>query len=848
MTILSDTTAGEHGSLLSDEAGTAPGDRRFRPDIQGLRAIAVLLVVFYHAGLTWLSGGYVGVDVFFVISGFVITGLLLRERGTSGRTSLVAFYGRRSRRIIPAATLVIVVTVVMTYARAGVVFGAQTATDARWAAVFLANFHFASIGTNYLTARLPPSPLQNFWSLAVEEQFYLVYPTLFLLIASIRTRLSVQGRLFVGLVIIIAASFALSVFQTASSPTVAYFSPFTRAWELAIGALVAVSTKWLLTLPKPVCAVLTWVGLAGIAFGALVFNGDTAYPGSLVAIPVVGAALVIAGGTRTPPWAAESLLKRGPFQWFGKLSYSIYLWHWPLLIIAADVAGTTSLPFRRNIIWLVIALIASLASFYLVENPVRHARLSRYGRWTPIGLGAVLIALSLIVATVEIDAHAAPPPSSSSSYGSTADIPRVAGSTAEVEQLVSSSANIKKLPADLTPALTDVSRDWGGPAGSCWVAMGQSSIPACMFGDLKSTHTMVVYGDSHAAMWFDTLDFIATQMHWRLAFLGKGYCPAGSLPYENPPGLGPPGSEYSVCDQWHRFALNRINQLHPNLVIITQELRSKPDGVAYSEAQWRHGLVKTISLIHVPKDRIVVLGNVPLLPTSGPQCLSRHPDSVQVCSGHIPPWQTSVNKAEQMAATEEGAHYVNVTPWFCSSTCTAVVGNYEVYWDEWHITAAYALYLGGVLAKSLPLPHPSGSFLLPRPTTSVLVPSSGATVSGSHVLDASAGPNVASVRFEVTGGTLRDHVISGSELTIAGWIGDWNTKSVPDGVYTLQSVATNFENISATSAGIRITVDNPRSTTAGFNPSNRAARSGAVPDGEATAVAQAAAAEGLPAP
>ena len=408
MTITSEATGEEQQSPSSDEAGTAPGDRRFRPDIQGLRAVAVLLVVFYHAGLRGLSGGYVGVDVFFVISGFVITGLLLRERGASGSTSLIGFYGRRSRRIIPAATLVIVVTVVMTYARVGVVFGAQTATDARWTAVFLANFHFASIGTNYLTAQLPPSPLQNFWSLAVEEQFYLVYPTLFLFIAAIRTRWSLEARLVVGLATIVAASFALSVFQTASSPTVAYFSPFTRAWELAVGALVAVSTKWLLTVPKAVGAALTWLGLAGIAYGAIVFNSRTAYPGSLVAIPVIGAALVIAGGTRTPRWAAESLLKRSPFQWFGKLSYSIYLWHWPLLIIAADAAGTTSLPFKRNVIWLVVALIASVLSFYLVENPMRHARFLRYGRWTPIGLGVVLIAISLIVATVEIDAHAAP--------------------------------------------------------------------------------------------------------------------------------------------------------------------------------------------------------------------------------------------------------------------------------------------------------------------------------------------------------------------------------------------------------------------------------------------------------
>ena len=453
-----------------------------------------------------------------------------------------------------------------------------------------------------------------------------MYPTVFLLIASVRSRWSVHSKLFVGLVVIIAGSFALSVFQTASSPTVAYFSPLTRAWELAIGALVAVSTKWLLTLPKTVCAILTWVGLAGIAFGAVVFNGNTAYPGSLVAIPVVGAALVIAGGTRTPPWAAESVLKGGPFQWFGKLSYSIYLWHWPLLIIAADVAGA-SLPFRRNIIWLVVALAASVASFYWSRTRCAMPAFA-LRRWTPIGFGAVLIAVSLIVATVEIDVHAAPPASSSSSHETTGAVSRVASSTAEVERLVRASANIEKLPADLTPALTDVRSDWGGRSPPCWPAVGQSSIPACMFGDLNSKHTMVVYGDSHAGMWFDTLQLIATAIHWRLAYLGKGYCPANFLAYGNPPGFERPGGEYSVCNQWHGFAITGSTGCSP-------PRDHHPGGPP--QARW--------------------------------QPLQQRP---------------MANKAEESAASETGTHYVSVTPWFCSSTCVAVIGNFEVYWDDFH--------------------------------------------------------------------------------------------------------------------------------------------------------------------
>ena len=260
------------------EAGTAPGDRRFRPDIQGLRALAVLLVVLYHAGLHGLSGGYVGVDVFFVISGFVITGLLLRERAKSHRTSLLSFYGRRSRRIIPAATLAITVTVIAVYAVLGAAYGYPTAIDARWTAVFLANFHFAQAGTGYLAAQQPPSPLLNFWSLAVEEQFYLVYPLLFMVLASVRTRWSQQAKLVAGLGVVIVVSFGLSVAQTATNPTVAYYSPLTRAWELALGALLAVGTNWLLKIPRPIGAAITWLGLAAIVFAAVDFNATTAVP------------------------------------------------------------------------------------------------------------------------------------------------------------------------------------------------------------------------------------------------------------------------------------------------------------------------------------------------------------------------------------------------------------------------------------------------------------------------------------------------------------------------------------------------------------------------------------------
>jgi peptidoglycan/LPS O-acetylase OafA/YrhL len=641
--------------------------------------------------------------VFFVISGFVITGVLLRERNRRSGTSLLSFYGRRSRRIIPAATVVIVVTVITTYIALGVVYGNQTAIDARWTAVFLANFHFASVGTNYLTAQQPPSPLLNFWSLAVEEQFYLVYPTLFLLIAAIRSRWTLQAKLTVGLISVIAASFTFSVLQTASDPTVAYFSPFTRAWELALGALVAVGTQWLLKIPRPIAAAMTWGGLAAIAFGAIHFNSHTAYPGSLVAIPVIGACLVIAGGTNNSRWTAEALLGLAPARWFGKLSYSIYLWHWPILIIAADAAGKSSLPFHQNVVWLLVALGAAVTSFYLVESPIRHASFGRSVRWAPIGLGVLMIAVSLGVSTFQLHANNGQISASPSSHPAQPDNPVPATSDAAVKRLVEMSTHITSIPTDLTPPLSKVRADWGGPQGPCWPATAQTSIPACMFGDPHGTHTMVLYGDSHAGMWFDVMNLIATLSHWKLAYLGKGWCPANMLPYANPPGNGNPHGEYAQCDQWHQFALQRIRQLHPDLVVVTQEVSNPPEGGAYSASQWYHGMVKTLRQIPVPASRIVVLGNIPSLKVSPPLCLSRHSTNVQVCSSPLPSYQVGYNAAERGAATQVGARYVDITPWFCSATCTAVIGRYEVYFDDYHLTLAYTIYLARVLSEAMTL-------------------------------------------------------------------------------------------------------------------------------------------------
>lgn len=673
------------------EAGTAPDDRRFRPDVEGLRAIAILLVVLFHAGVPGLSGGFVGVDVFFVISGFVITGVLLRERQSTGGTSIIGFYGRRVRRILPAATLCILVTVVSAYMVVSRAAGTATANDGRWAAVFLVNFHFASVGTNYFSSQLPPSPLQNFWSLSVEEQFYVVFPTLIMVVAAFRRFGSLRLRLAVMLVAVIVASYAWSIIQTAQNPTAAYFSPFTRAWELALGALIAVGTSYLKRVPSPVAAAMTWIGLGAIIGAAFLFDAGTPYPGSLVAIPVVGAAMVIAGGVVIPRLGTERLIGLPPFGWLGKVSYSLYLWHWPILILAAEQAGKTTLSVGINLILVGVALAVSVFSYVVVENPIRRARLPSLGS---VGLGIGLIALTLALLTFAIHLE------TSASYPTFRIVP---ADQQAVLGNVAASSHVNVVPAVLRPPVDQAANDRGNYAYTGCIPTNDGFFasvdePSCIIGDPQGSREMVVYGDSHALMWLPAFDSVAKSVHMKLVILSKPGCPVDMLKFRTPAGVGlPAGSPYTVCTQWHQWALHWISRTKPSLLVITQ----MPVVPGFSTRQWETGLTRLLRDVDAPHRRTVVLGNIPILPDDGPTCLALHPDNVQFCSGPLVTEYSPFGEAERAAARANHDLYVNPTAWFCSTACSPVIGRYEVYSDDSHITAAYAQYLSKVLGDAV---------------------------------------------------------------------------------------------------------------------------------------------------
>jgi peptidoglycan/LPS O-acetylase OafA/YrhL len=397
-------TALAQADKVDSTAGKPAEGRGFRPDIQGLRAVAVTMVVIYHLYPAALPGGFAGVDVFFVISGYLITGHLWRGYARTGKVGLADFWGRRARRLVPAAVLVLTVTWIVSRIVEPATQLANTAQQILASALYVQNWQLSADAVDYLKSNDAATPVQHFWSLSVEEQFYVLYPTLFIVTALAWSRVNLRLKLTIVLTVSIVASFIWSIVQTSSNGTAAYFSPFTRAWELALGGLVAVASLQLAKLPRAAAMAMTWIGLGGILLAGFAYSATTTYPGSAVALPVISTALVVAGGTAAPRLGAEWILRLPPFRWLGKLSYSLYLWHWPILIIAAQYAGHP-LSVKDNLGWVLLALAFSIVSYFVVENPLRHWKyLSRSGIRS-LCLGALFIGASLGLMAFETGTH-----------------------------------------------------------------------------------------------------------------------------------------------------------------------------------------------------------------------------------------------------------------------------------------------------------------------------------------------------------------------------------------------------------------------------------------------------------
>ncbi|MDO9380877.1 MAG: acyltransferase family protein [Nocardioidaceae bacterium] len=668
--------------------------RGFRPDIEGLRAIAVLTVVLYHAGLAF-DGGYVGVDVFFVISGFLITRQLSRSVGERGFRAIPTFYAHRVRRLLPAAVVVVLATVAAARVWAPPLQVRSIAVDGLFTTFYGLNYRLAVQGTDYQHLGVAASPLQHFWSLAVEEQFYVVWPLTIALVLALGRRLA-PGLLVALTVVAVAASSWLSITVTGSSAPWAYFSLHTRAWELGVGALVALTASTWAGLPRRLAGVIAWVGIGAILASALLYTDATPFPGHAAWLPVGGAALVVAAGCGGRV-GAERVLGEPLMQCLGRISYSWYLWHWPMLVLAPHVVGhDLSVLERGVVVWL--SVVVALLSFFLVEEPARRAVMPDV-RWAGVTIGfaaAVAAVVFLVVSVLPVALTGSGDDARLAAIGGASD----AGDSALTSTLAA-GLRTRAVPANLVPQPDEAAQSLPPTSrNGCHAGFTSTERPACEYGDTTSDRTVVLFGDSHAEQWQPALDALGRQNGFKVVSWTKSACPVADLTVRNPA----LNRDYTECDTWRAETVAAIADLQPRRVLVSQSenVASRsvgPDDFAAATLRTLDALRETSGA------RVEYVQDVPIPGTDLPGCVAASLDDVRSCSFERDRAYSYPDRHEALLAAVPGAVDASVDPvdWFCTDrACPAVVGNVLVYRNDSHMTVPYSRWLAPQLRSLVP--------------------------------------------------------------------------------------------------------------------------------------------------
>ncbi len=692
--------------------------------------MAVVAVVLFHAELPGVGGGFVGVDVFFVISGFLITGLLWREVSSTGSVGLRRFYGARARRLLPASATVGVITMIASALLLPPLQLRSVIDDGIASALYVSNFWFAKQGVNYFASQLPPSPFQHYWSLGVEEQFYLVWPALIIATALLirlvcrRTKAdapSSQGPYLVVLALITAVSFGLSLVITYVATPVAFFSLPTRAWQLAAGGLVALTAgQWRRLRPRA-AAIIGWAGLGVILLACTLLSAATFYPGIAALLPTLGTALVIGAGCAAPTQGCGRILALPAMRSVGRVSYSWYLWHWPVLVLAPALLAHP-LGLAARLAAALISLALAVLTLRFIENPLRFAAPIRRSALASLALGGVATAVAVCVGMVLLERI--PVPVGPAGRGPSAApltitaAPAPTGSTiekydaavrnafAQVEAAVAGSADLKSVPSNLTPPLAGVAAEPTAMLfNGCVRNANEGGQPECATGDAAATTTVALVGDSHAAMWIPAFQQAATQRPWRLEIMAKEGCPSMDVPITTHL-FSRLVEHFRHCEQWRAQIVARLRAEHPRLVVVSMWRAYRGgngngwlSGFTPYDPAWIGSLTRLVQQLRGSGVRVLVLGPIPDPHTTVPVCLSGHLDDARACS---PSRSTAVNQpgiaAETAATRAGGGEYADLTELFCTTArCPVIVGNTLVYLDNSHLTLEYSRLLAPVI-------------------------------------------------------------------------------------------------------------------------------------------------------
>jgi peptidoglycan/LPS O-acetylase OafA/YrhL len=603
--------------------------------IQGLRALAALLVTIFHAKL--LPGGFIGVDIFYVISGYLITGLILREIENTGKLDLQTFYQRRIKRLLPTSVFVLFVTAIVGMFVLPAITRDALGRDLFAAATYISNYLFAWWENDYQNLDATPSPFIHYWSLAVEEQFYVVWPIFILLLSRYGKR-----AVFRGIAAVTFLSLLLSIYQTLTSPIWAFYSLPTRAWELGFGALLLFvpDTFWKNRF-------IPWFGVIGIALASFRFDEKTAFPGINALLPVVSTAILI-GSIAIWPRALNDLSNNRIAQWLGAISYPLYLWHWPALVLPSSALGRP-LRIRERIFCIILTIILAHFTSKYIEQPIRHKKIA----------GKKIYQF----------------------FAATTVISLVAG----VIISFSSSSMITVKGTDYRFNLVEVMQKPAVYGDDCHSNYGETESGECTYGDLNSETTIVLYGDSHAAQWFPTLLKLVNEKGFKLVSLTKSACPSVYVPRADQ------GAYKNVhCETWRDKSIKRIKQIRPAAVILSSyQYFTPPSGYSDKNKWWKDGQERLLSSLRGSSDHLIYISDTPKPLRDIPNCLASR--DINTC-----------NTTERTPVKIiRGFEIIDPTPWLCTKLCPAIQDGYVVYRDSSHISVAAALALKPQLEAAL---------------------------------------------------------------------------------------------------------------------------------------------------
>jgi peptidoglycan/LPS O-acetylase OafA/YrhL len=629
---------------------------QFRPDIEGLRALAVCLVVLYHAGLPFLRGGFIGVDIFFVISGYLITSLLTKELSSSGTIDLSRFYGRRVRRLLPASVMVVVAVCLTEILIDSPISQIQVLKAALTTILYCSNLYFAHIQLHYFFHGMAPSPLLHTWSLAVEEQIYVIWPIFLLLLARTAKTTRMQTTIIVG---VTALSFIGCIWLTATNQVAAFFLSPARAWEFSIGGLLTfVPTQWL-TARGNLCK---WLGIAGLIVLILsgVFIADTAsFPGYVAAIPVLATLAVLQAGAGSPTSLVVRLLKSSPLQYLGGISYSLYLWHWPVLMLALEIWHSNSASIRTACVGLSVLLAA--ITHVTVENPIRfNAFLVSRPR---LNFGIVAVSMTICI-----------------------------GGLAIWWAALNHSEQFRKF----NEIRNDVPSFYGM---GCTADLSDATPKLCSFGELSHPEsTVVLFGDSHAAQWFPALKDIAELRRWKLVTIVKSACSPMNIKV----------GAMESCEQWRKLAIAAIQEMHPDTVIMSSSslYRQRDNSRLIDTSVWEKGSHDTFLAIARHGIAVRLIRDTPHADYDVPLCLAQ-----LAWNGHAtcPPLtragavDSDIYQAEvRSAANFKEVKIIDMSDAICGAdSCETAQGDNIKYRDGDHLTSRYAESLANALQEQI---------------------------------------------------------------------------------------------------------------------------------------------------